>query len=90
MNLRNWISKKLDGLRSYDSAFAEAPDDSFVPERTRELAEVGPLVVAGSDLDFGPARVNLIFATITNPYAAEGAAYASAVAELYAAPEVKR
>jgi hypothetical protein len=86
VNLPNWISRKLDGIRSYDEAFAEAP----TYERARPLTEVGPLVVAGSDLDFGPARVNLIFALITLPYVDEEKAYDERVAGLYLVPEVQR
>jgi hypothetical protein len=86
VNLRSWISRKLDGIRPYDEAFAEAP----TYERARPLTEAGPFVVAGSDLDFGPARVNLIFAVLTNGLADDAKAYERAVAGLYLVPEVER
>jgi hypothetical protein len=64
------------------------PDVAF--ERARPLTEVGPLVVAGSDLDLSEARVNLLFATLTLPYAGDATEYAKGVVGLYVAPEVER
>lgn len=72
----------------YPPEAAEAPDVEF--ERARPLTEVGPLVVAGSDLDLSEARVNLLFALLTLPYASDATVYERGVAGLYVAPEVDR
>jgi hypothetical protein len=73
------------------SGIEEEPAEGDVAfERSRPLTEVGPLVAAGSDLDLSEARVNLLFATLTLPYAGDATEYAKGVVGLYVAPEVDR
>jgi len=89
----------FDKDTTYPSEAAEVPkngieEESVEPdvafERARPFTEAGPFVVAGSDLDLSEARVNLIFAVLTLPYASEAAEYERGVVGLYVAPEVDR
>ncbi len=73
------------------SGIEEEPAEGDVAfERARPLTEAGPFVVAGSDLDMSEARVNLLFALLTLPYAHDAAVYERGVVGLYVAPEVDR
>ena len=71
----------------------EAPDVEF--ERARPLTEVGPLVVAGSDLDRAHQPMALVNLTLrlmvdADPELAAMSSRAETLAGLYVAPEVDR
>lgn len=77
----------------YPPEAAEAPDVEF--EHARPLTEVGPLVVAGSDLDRAHQPMSLVNLTLrlmvdADPELAAMNAKAETLAGLYVAPEVER
>lgn len=85
----------FSGTTTYPPAAAEAPEPDVEFERARPLTEVGPLVVAGSDLDRAHQPMALVNLTLrlmvdADPELAALRTKPAELAELYVAPEVER
>ena len=88
-----FFERTRSGPDPYPPEAAEAPDVEF--ERARPLTEVGPLVVAGSDLDRSHQPMALVNLTLrlmvdADPELVAMNAKAETLAGLYVAPEVDR